>query len=79
MSPPNGLGLQIASQRQFENLSRLRQLFPSHGNERRCKAAEADQVSSSVQPEGGHEEGECRSDEEVGGHQDLRKSSLTDN
>ena len=47
-------------------------LFLSHGNERGCKAAEADQVSSSIQPEGRHEEGERRGDEEVGGHQDPR-------
>jgi len=36
-----------------------------HGDLGGCKAAEADQISARVQPEGGHEESERRGHEEV--------------
>ncbi len=47
-----------------------RSLDVRNGNQCRCKVVETDKVSSRVQPEGRHEEGQCRGYEKVSSRAD---------
>ncbi len=53
-------------------LTCLRSVEAQNGDQCRREAAEADQVPGRVQSKGGHEKGQCRSDEEVSGHPRIR-------